>query len=354
MNLEQLGWNAGWEARFLPYAAEGLAPGRVAIEYRGAYRIHTAAGEISGELAGRLRGRAERRPELPSTGDFVALRLPDGDGPAIVQAVLPRRTVFMRQPAGDRPDGQVIAANIDVVFVMTAFDRDLNPRRLERYLALVWEGGADPVVVLNKADQSGDVEEMLAEVRAVAATGVPVHAISALTGDGFDAIQPYFTSGVTVGFVGSSGVGKSTLLNRLLGQNVQPTREVRAQDSRGRHTTTSRQMFVLPQGGIIIDTPGMRELQLLNAEDGVGAVFADIAALAATCRFADCGHQHEPGCGVREAIDRGELSADRLAAYEKLGAELRHTRSRVDRAAAEQRTRQAKIASKALKKFYRA
>jgi ribosome biogenesis GTPase len=353
MNLEQLGWNAGWEARFLPYAAEGLAPGRVAIEYKGAYRIHTAAGEIAGELAGRLRLRAERRQELPSTGDFVALRLPDGDGPAIVQAVLPRRTVFMRQPAGDRPDGQVIAANIDVVFIMTACDRDLNPRRLERYLALVWEGGADPVVVLNKADQSEHVEEMLAEVRAVA-MGVPVHAISALTGDGFEAIQPYLTSGVTIGFVGSSGVGKSTLLNRLLGQHVQPTRELRAQDSRGRHTTTSRQLFILPRGGIIIDTPGMRELQLLNAEDGVGAVFADIEALAASCRFADCRHQHEPGCGVREAIDRGELSADRLAAYEKLAAELRHTRSRVDRGTAQERTRQAKIASKALKKFYRA
>ncbi len=353
MTLEQLGWNTGWETCFQPYAAEGLVAGRVAIEYRGAYRIRTAAGEISGELAGRLRGRATRRSELPSTGDFVALRLSDGEGPAIVQAVLPRRTVFMRQPAGDRPDGQVIAANIDIVFIMTAFDRDLNPRRLERYLALVWEGGADPVVILNKADQSAEVERRLAEVGLVA-MGVPVHAISALTGDGFEAIQPYFTSGVTVGFVGSSGVGKSTLLNRLLGQNAQPTREVRAQDSRGRHTTTSRQMFVLPQGGIVIDTPGMRELQLSNAEEGVGAVFADIDALAASCRFADCGHHQEPGCAVREAVERGELSADRLAAYEKLADELRHSRSRMDRSAALERTRQAKIGSKALKKFYRA
>jgi ribosome biogenesis GTPase / thiamine phosphate phosphatase len=349
-DLDLPGWNPRWQRVFEPYAERGLAPGRVVVEHRDLYGVATAAGEMNGELAGRLRHEAEQRSDLPAVGDFVALRLPDGEGPALIQAVLPRQTVFVRKAAGEALDGQVIAANIDTVFVMMALDHDFNPRRLERYLAVVWEGGANPIVLLNKADLSADRDASLARLRQVA-SGVAIHMISALAGEGLEALEPYLGRGLTVGFVGSSGVGKSTLLNQLLGREAQATRGVRASDSRGRHTTTHRQLFVLPGGGIVIDTPGMRELQLWKAEEGVETVFADIDALAADCRFADCRHRSEPGCAVRGAVEAGELGADRLAAYEKLLRELRHTESRLDPSAALERKRRDRLGSKAMKFF---
>ena len=351
MNLDLLGWNTRWRDLFEPFEEDNLTPGRVVAEHRGAYRIETAAGERAGVLAGRLRHHAEGRLDLPAVGDFVALRLPDGDGSAVVDAVLPRRTALVRRAAGDRPDDQIIAANIDVVFVMTALDHDFNVRRVERYLAAVWESGATPVVLLNKADLCGDVEGRIGDVQR-AAIGVDVHAISALMDDGdLLALHRHMQAGVTIGFVGSSGVGKSTLLNRLLGRDVQATAGVREHDSHGRHTTTHRELFVLPDGGLAIDTPGMREFQLSNADSGVDAVFADIEALAAGCRFADCAHQREPGCAVQAAVERGELDGDRLAAYEKLLKELRYEESRDDPSVALERKRQGRIASKAIKRM---
>ena len=357
MDLHVLGWNAHWRDLFEPYAQDNLTPGRVVAEHRGAYRIETGAGERAGVLAGRLRHHAEGRLDLPAVGDFVALRLSDGGpfdtlraSPVVVDAVLPRRTAFVRRAAGDRPEDQVIAANIDVVFVMMALDHDFNIRRVERYLAAVWESGASPVVLLNKADLEDDVGGRIEEMRRVA-IGVDVHAISALTADDLAALQPYVRPGMTIGFVGSSGVGKSTLLNRLLGRDVQATAGVRAHDSRGRHTTTHRELFVLPQGGLVIDTPGMREFQLSNADQGVDAVFADIDALAAGCRFGDCAHRQEPGCAVRAAVEHGTLDADRLVAYEKLLKEIRYEESRDDPSAAIERKRQGRIASKAIKRM---
>ena len=351
MNLDLLGWNTRWRDLFEPFEEDNLTPGRVVAEHRGAYRIETAAGERAGVLAGRLRHHAEGRLDLPAVGDFVALRLPDGDGSAVVDAVLPRRTALVRRAAGDRPDDQIIAANIYVVFVMTALDHDFNVRRVERYLSAVWESGATPVVLLNKADLCGDVEGRIGDVQR-AAIGVDVHAISALMDDGdLLALHRHMQAGVTIGFVGSSGVGKSTLLNRLLGRDVQATAGVREHDSHGRHTTTHRELFVLPDGGLAIDTPGMREFQLSNADSGVDAVFADIEALAAGCRFADCAHQREPGCAVQAAVERGELDGDRLAAYEKLLKELRYEESRDDPSVALERKRQGRIASKAIKRM---
>jgi ribosome biogenesis GTPase len=355
MDLHLLGWNAHWRDLFDPYVSQSLLPGRVVVEHRDAYRIETELGERFGALAGRLRHQAGRRSDLPAVGDFVAVRLPPnnaGDGPAIVEAVLPRRTAFVRRAAGGRPDDQVIAANIDTVFVVIGLDHDFNLRRVERYLAAVWESGASPVVLLNKADLCEDAGRKLDELR-VAAIGVDVHVVSALTADGVDALAAHWREGVTVGFVGSSGVGKSTLLNHLLGRDVQATAGVRTHDSRGRHTTSHRELFVLPQGGLVIDTPGMREFTLSDADEGLDAVFADIDAVAAHCRFADCAHRGEPECAVRIAVERGEISADRLASYEKLLRELRYEESKGDQGAAAARKRQGRIGAKAIRRMQR-
>jgi ribosome biogenesis GTPase len=235
---------------------------------------------------------------------------------------------------------------------MTGLDHDFNVRRVERYLAAVWESGASPVVLLNKVDLCEDAARKVDELRAVA-IGVDVHAVSALTADGVDALAVYWRTGVTVGFVGSSGVGKSTLLNRLLGGDVQATAGVRTHDSRGRHTTTHRELFVLPQGGLVIDTPGMREFTLSDAENGLDAVFREIDSLAAHCRFGDCAHRGEPGCAVRGAVERGDISADRLASYEKLLKELRYEESKGDQDAAAERKRQGRIGAKAIRRMKR-
>jgi len=356
MDLHLVGWNAHWRDLFEPYASQYLTPGRVVAEHRDAYRIETEHGERAGALAGRLRHRATRRADLPAVGDFVAVRLTDdAAGPAIVFAVLPRRTAFVRRAAGDRPDDQVIAANVDTVFVMLGLDHDFNVRRVERYLAAVWESGARPVVLLNKSDLCDGVAARAEALQRVA-LGVGVHVISALTADGIDTLRPYLQEGLTAGVVGSSGVGKSTLLNRLLGRDVQATNGVREHDSRGRHTTTHRELFVLPGGGVVIDTPGMREFKLSSAlsdVEGLESVFADIEALAGQCRFADCAHRLEPGCAVREAVARGQLDADRLSSYEKLLKELRYEASRDDPSAARERKRQGRIGSKEIKRMFR-
>ena len=327
---------------------------RIVAQYRDSYRVTTPSGDRHAVLAGRLRHQTTRRSDLPAVGDFVDVRPLERDGPAIIEAVLPRKTLLVRRAAGDRPDDQIIAANIDVVFVVVGLDLDFNTRRVERYLAAIWESGAMPVVLLNKSDMCRDSAAKLEELRGVA-IGVDVHLVSALTSQGLEALQPCLQEGITTGFVGSSGAGKSTLLNRLLGRDAQPTQEVRAHDSRGRHTTTHRELFALPGGAFVIDTPGMREFQLAvsdGADAGVGAVFEDIEALAGDCRFSDCAHRDEPGCAVRHAVERGQLDADRLASYEKLLKELRYEESRNDPAAARERKRIGRIGAKALRKMY--
>ena len=326
--LDSFGWTPAQEDQFAPLAADGLEPARVAVEHRGAYLLYTARGDQQAELAGRLRHAAAERGELPAVGDWVAVTPSD---PALIQAVLPRNTKFSRLAASDHGGTieQVVAANVDVVFLTAGLDGDLNLRRLERYLALGWESGAEPVVVLTKADLCPDVDAAVLDVEATA-IGVPVHAVSNLTGEGVEDLARDFARGRTVAALGSSGVGKSSLVNRLAGEELMATGEVRA-DGRGRHTTTNRQLLLLPKGGLFLDTPGMRELRLWESEDGLAQTFDEVAAAAALCRFADCSHDAEPGCGVRAALADGTLTYERYDSWRKLQAELRHLAVKQDK-----------------------
>jgi ribosome biogenesis GTPase len=331
--LDSLGWTPAIEDQFAPYAADGLELARVAVERRGAFLLYTARGEQPAELAGRLRHAAAERGDLPAVGDWVAASgngvgdrmnpVPNA-GPMRIHAVLPRWTKFSRLAASDHGQTieQVVAANVDTVLLVAGLDGDLNLRRVERYLALGWESGAEPVVVLTKADLCADVDAVLLGVETVA-IGVPVHAVSNVTGEGVEELRAYLRPGHTVAALGSSGVGKSSLVNRLAGQELMATGAVRA-DGRGRHTTTSRQLLLLPGGGLYLDTPGMRELRLWESEEGLAQTFDDVAAAAALCRFADCSHEREPGCGVRAALAEGTLAPERYESWKKLQAELRH------------------------------
>lgn len=319
MTLDELGWGPHFEAAFAPYRERGLVPARVAAQHRGGFELLGEDGERAGTPAGSL-------DELPAVGDWVAAApLPD-EQKAVIEAVLPRRTAFTRSdPWSDAEE--VVAANVDTVLVVTAVGRDFSPRRLERYLAAAHESGAAPVVLVNKADLEPDTAAVAAAQ--AAAPGVPVHLVSAKAGTGLDQLAAYLGPGRTVALLGSSGVGKSTLANRLAGTDL-ATGEVR-EDERGRHTTTRRQLVPLPGGGLLLDTPGLRELQLSGAD--LDETFPEIAALAAECRFRDCSHTHEPGCAVRAAVEAGELPRERLESYVKLAAELAELEERRRRAA---------------------
>jgi len=319
--LVDLGWTPAFEDQFAPYAADGFEPARVAVEHRDAYVVYTARGERQAELSGRLRHAAAERGELPAVGDWTAVTPTE---PALVQAVLQRRTAFSRLAATDHGQTveQVVAANVDVVFLTAGLDGDFNVRRLERYLTLGWESGASPVVVLTKLDLCDDVDAALLEVGSIA-IGVPVHAVSNVTGEGVEELARYLSAGQTVAALGSSGVGKSSLVNRLAGEELMATADVRA-DGRGRHTTTARQLLILPGGGLFLDTPGMRELRLWDSDDGLATTFDDVTAAAARCRFRDCSHEAEPDCGVRAALAGGTLDEERYLSWRKLQNELRH------------------------------
>jgi ribosome biogenesis GTPase / thiamine phosphate phosphatase len=325
--LAALGWTPALEDEFAPHAADGLEPARVAVEHRGAYVLYTARGERPAELSGRFRHDVDERGDLPAVGDWVAVTPTE---PALVQAVLPRRTKFSRMAATDHGQTveQVVAANVDVIFLTAGLDGDLNIRRLERYLTLGWESGAEPVVVLTKSDLCADVEAALYEVGSVA-IGVPVHAVSNVTGEGTEALRPYFVEGRTVAALGSSGVGKSSLVNRLAGEELMATGELRA-DGKGRHTTTNRQLLLLPGGGLFLDTPGMREIRLWDSEDGLETAFDDVIAAAALCRFNDCSHEAEPDCGVQAALAAGTLDEERYISWRKLQGELLHLAMKQD------------------------
>jgi ribosome biogenesis GTPase len=318
-SLARLGWTPEREQEFEQYRIEDLVPARVAVEHRSAYVLYAEEGELRAELAGRLRHEGE----TPAVGDWVALR-----PPSTVAAILPRRTVFSRRDPG-RLSEQVLAVNADTVFVTSALTkRDFTLRRLERYLATAWESGAQPVVVLTKRDLCEPADDAVAEAEAIA-FGVPVHAVSAVTGEGVDELRRYLGEGRTVAMLGSSGVGKSTLVNRLAGRAVLATGEIRS-DGRGRHTTRHRELVPLPDGALILDTPGLRELGLWDAADGVEATFDDVAGVAARCRFADCQHRAEPGCAVREALAAGTLARERWESWQKLQRELARLERRLD------------------------
>ena len=339
--LEELGWTDSHTSDFAPHAAAGLVPARVAVQHRGAFVVLSELGELKATAAGRLSHEAAGAGDLPAVGDWVAIAPRPEEGGATIQAVLPRRTKFSRKAAWAAAEEQVVAANVDVVFLLTSLNEDFNLRRMERYLTLAWESGAQPVVVLTKTDLSDTVDLRVLEVEAIA-FGVPVHAISSITGDGLELIRSYLVPGRTIALLGSSGVGKSTLVNTLAGEELLAVKEIR-EDGEGRHTTTHRQLVLLPEGGLVLDTPGMRELQLWESSDGLGETFSDIEELTARCRFNNCAHKSEPGCAIQAALEDGTLEPGRWTSYEKLQRELAHLERRLDkRAQSEERKRWAK------------
>jgi len=348
-SLESLGFGPFFAEAWTARPREGLIPGRVIAAHTRLLRVQADSGEHLAVPSGRLRHSARGPEDLPCVGDWVAVRAAAA-GRARIEEVLPRRTAFVRRGAGEVTVVQVLAANVDTAFLVMGLDRDFNPRRLERALVLAWESGADPVVVLNKADVCDDLAARVAETER-SASGVPVLVLAAKAGEGLEALAPWLLPGRTVALLGSSGVGKSTIVNRLLGEERQRTSAVREGDQRGRHTTTHRELVALPGGGLLLDTPGLRELQLWASDDGLKAAFDDIEALAPECRFRDCAHGQEPGCAVRAAVDAGELSVERLASYHKLEAELRSLRIRGDKALQSERNARWRAIHKSMRGF---
>jgi len=331
LSLEELGWNDFFAEKSAMYIDKGWSAGRIAREQKNMYWLFSENAEEPAMMSDKLFMSIFSSVELPAVGDWVLFRREENFEKVIIEAILPRMNKFSRKGKDSfgrnyskrgSSDEQVISANIDTVFMVMSLDRDFNLRKLERYLALIWDCGSNPVIVLNKADQCEDVENYLEEAEAVA-QGMPVHVVSALENTGIDELLKYIESGKTVTFVGSSGVGKSSIINRIVGEEKQYVSYVREGDKRGRHTTTTREMILLNSGGILIDNPGMRDIKLAVNEETLDRTFSDITELFSQCKFRNCRHETEPGCAVIAAIESGELSAERYENYLKLQREVK-------------------------------
>jgi ribosome biogenesis GTPase len=330
--LATLGWDSAWAASFKSLTVVPSTPGRIAVQHRGSYVVATERGDIWAHVSGRSLHLARDGSDLPVVGDWVAVTGGNAQGSALIAAILPRRSCLERKEAWEVTKVQVIAANVDWIFVTTALNGDFNLRRIERYLTTAWSSGAQPAIVLTKADLCPDPEVARLEVEQVA-PGVPIHVTSCVSGLGIEELTGYAANGRTVALLGSSGVGKSSIINRLLGEEVQATRDVR-EDGKGRHTTARRELLITPHGGVLLDTPGMRELQLWNVDHGLTETFGEIATLAESCRFRDCSHESEPGCAVLAALAAGTIDRKRVDSWRKLQRELSYLERKQDKRAA--------------------
>lgn len=352
MKLEIFGWNGFFEAHFAPYRDRGLIPGRITIQHKDRYTLATEQGEVWGQVNGKFRFDAKGLQDFPSVGDWVASEISSNDQPAIIHHVLERKTKFSRKVAGDRLDEQILATNIDIAFLVMGLDGDYNLRRMERYLTVAWESGVRPVIVLNKSDVCPNLEECTQEMLSIA-HGVDIIVMNARRSEQIEPLRSLLIPGTTGVLLGSSGVGKSTITNALLGKEYLKVNDVRENDSRGRHTTPHRELFVLPDGGIIIDTPGLRELQLWGGDEGVHETFDDIEELALNCRFRDCKHEAEPNCAVKNAMEEGLLDSGRYESYLKLQKEIKYLALKQEMSAERLEKERWKNISKQIKNTFR-
>lgn len=352
LNLQQLGWNNHLETAYLPYKADGFTVGRVGLEHKGSYRVFTEQGILLGEITGKMRFQSVNREDYPAVGDWVVIQARPAEGRASIHAILPRKSKFSRKVAGMTTEEQIMATNIDTLFIVNALNHDFNPRRVERFMIMAWESGASPVIVLSKADLCEDTEEKIREMEAVA-FGVPIIVISSKDKTGLEELSACIKPGETIALLGSSGVGKSTLINTLYGEEIQQVQDIREGDDKGRHTTTHREMIVLPSGGILIDTPGMREFQLWEAGDSLEQSFQDIEDLKENCMFRDCRHKSEPNCAVQAAIANGQLDSKRYESYIKLQKELAYIDRKNDQKAQLEEKKKWKNISKSQKKMHK-